>query len=63
MAVPKSKQSKQRSATRYAQWKIDPAPVGECTQCHEAKLAHRVCRKCGYYDGQQKIETEKAKKQ
>ena len=62
MAVPKRKQSKQRSATRYAQWKITPAAVGECPQCHETKAPHRVCRKCGYYDGVKKVETAKKKK-
>ena len=61
MAVPKRKQSKQRSNTRFAQWKITPSAVGECTQCHEPKLAHRVCRKCGYYDGVKKVEVGKAK--
>jgi len=61
MAVPKRKVSKQRSATRYAQWKITPTQVGECGQCHEPKVAHRVCKKCGYYDGVKKIEVDKAK--
>ena len=61
MAVPKGKQSKQRSATRFAQWKLTPAAVGECSHCHEPKVGHRVCRKCGYYDGVQKIKAKKTK--
>jgi len=24
----------------------------ECPQCHELKMPHRVCMKCGFYKGQ-----------
>jgi large subunit ribosomal protein L32 len=27
--------------------------IGECPQCHNAKLTHRMCRTCGYYDGRE----------
>jgi large subunit ribosomal protein L32 len=62
MAVPKHKTSKQRTNTRYANWKLKTATVGECPQCHESKQPHRVCKKCGYYDGVLKIEVNKEKK-
>ena len=62
MAVPKRKTSKQRSNTRYANWKAATPEVGECTQCHEPKIAHRICKHCGFYDGVSKIEVEKEKK-
>ena len=52
MAVPKRKQSKQRSSTRYAQWNVDPVTLTECPQCHELKKSHVVCPKCGYYNGE-----------
>jgi large subunit ribosomal protein L32 len=26
-----------------------------CPQCHEAKLPHRACLKCGYYKGREVI--------
>ena len=42
MAVPKRKQSKQRSSTRYAQWKIKPVALVECPQCHELKKPHNI---------------------
>lgn len=61
MALPKRKISKQRSNTRYANWKAEAPNLGECPQCHEPKLAHRVCKACGYYDGQKVIEVNKAK--
>ncbi|HEY8423378.1 MAG TPA: 50S ribosomal protein L32 [Clostridia bacterium] len=61
MAVPKRKVSKQRSNKRYANWKAEAPALSECPQCHELKLPHRVCKACGYYDGQKVVEVEKAK--
>ncbi len=61
MAVPKHKTSKQRTNTRYANWKVKSPSIGECPQCHEMKLNHRVCKNCGYYDGVKKIEIKEAK--
>jgi large subunit ribosomal protein L32 len=29
-----------------------------CPNCHEPKLAHRVCPKCGFYKGKQVIGVE-----
>lgn len=51
MAVPKSRTSKARKHSRAANWKISTPAIVECPHCHEPKLAHRVCKKCGYYDG------------
>ena len=59
MAVQKSKTSKQRTNTRFAQWKIDAPNLSECPQCHELKLPHTVCKKCGYYDGEKVIDMDK----
>jgi len=56
MAVPKRKTSKQRTNTRFANYKADKPQVGECPQCHEPRVSHRICKHCGYYDGVQKIE-------
>ncbi|GAF26676.1 ribosomal protein L32 [Moorella thermoacetica Y72] len=28
----------------------------ECPQCHQLKLNHRVCPKCGYYKGREAIQ-------
>ncbi|MCL2797329.1 MAG: 50S ribosomal protein L32 [Firmicutes bacterium] len=62
MPVPKRKTSKQRTNTRFANWKATPPQVGECPQCHEPKSSHRICSHCGYYDGVQKIEVGKKEK-
>ncbi len=56
MAVPKSKVSKQRGNKRFASnYKASVPTLVECPQCHEMKQSHRVCLKCGYYDGKQVI--------
>ena len=55
MAVPKTKTSKQRTNTRFANWKATAPSLVECPQCHEKKQPHRICAKCGYYDGKQII--------
>ena len=56
MAVPKRKTSKaKRDSRRASNWKLSVPGFVECPQCHEPKLAHRVCKKCGYYDGKQII--------
>ena len=59
MAVPKRKTSKARRDQRRAHWKLTVPGIVECPQCHEPKLAHRVCKKCGYYDGKQAVAVDK----
>ena len=56
MAVPKRKVSKQRKRNRAANWKASAPTLVECPQCHEQKVAHKVCDACGYYDGKQVVE-------
>jgi len=56
MAVPKRKTSKARRDSRRAStWKLSAPGIVECPQCHKMKLAHRVCKACGYYDGKQVV--------
>ena len=55
MAVPKRKTSKARRDKRRANWKITAPSIVECPNCHEAKLAHRVCKNCGFYHGREVI--------
>ncbi|MBQ3552064.1 MAG: 50S ribosomal protein L32 [Clostridia bacterium] len=50
MAVPKRKTSKaRRDSRRSANWKLSAPGIVECPKCHEPKLAHRMCKRCGYY--------------
>ena len=58
MAVPKRRTSKARKHSRKANWKVSLPGIVECPQCHEAKLAHRVCTHCGYYDGKQVVNVD-----
>ena len=62
MAVQKSKTSKQRTNKRFANYKAVAPTLTECPQCHELKVAHNVCKKCGYYDGKLVVEPNAEKK-
>ena len=59
MATPKGKISKARKhARRSAHWKLSMPGIVKCPRCGKMKLSHRVCKHCGYYDGQQVITIE-----
>jgi large subunit ribosomal protein L32 len=36
--------------------------VSECPNCHEKKLPHRACAKCGEYKGRAVLDTKEAAK-
>ena len=53
MAVPKAKTSKARRNSRRASVsKLEAPAMAKCPNCGEMNLAYRVCKKCGYYDGE-----------
>ena len=58
MAVPKSKISKRRGNSRYANWKLAPLNLVECPHCHELIKSHTACPKCGYYAGKIAVEVK-----
>ena len=59
MAVPKKKVSRRGGRNRRAgSFKLTLPGMMECPQCHKMKLAHRVCKNCGYYDGKQIVNVE-----
>ena len=62
MAVPKRKTSKQRKHTRAANWTATAPTLVECPQCHELRASHRVCPKCGYYNGKQVVDVSAKEK-
>lgn len=63
MAVPKRKTSKaRRNARASANVNIKVPAVAECPHCHESKVSHEVCPKCGFYNGEQIIAVEEKKK-
>lgn len=55
MAVPKSKISKAKGNSRFANWKVSVPSLVECPQCHEQIESHVVCPHCGYYKGKQVV--------
>jgi large subunit ribosomal protein L32 len=55
MPNPKRRHSKQRTRTRRAHDFLKSKSTSVCPQCHETKMPHRVCPKCGYYKGREVI--------
>jgi len=58
MAMPKRKASHSRSRKRALHKKAESPAISLCPNCHEPKLAHRVCPSCGYYGEREIIKTE-----
>jgi large subunit ribosomal protein L32 len=53
MAVQQSKVSKMRVRIRKAANRYKGGAPTNCTHCDAPCLPHRVCKKCGMYDGRQ----------
>ena len=53
--LPKKKHSKARKGGRTSHFGLRATSLAECPQCHSARLPHRVCQNCGYYNGGQVI--------
>ncbi|MCK4760940.1 MAG: 50S ribosomal protein L32 [Candidatus Aminicenantes bacterium] len=58
MALPKRRHSHQRSHKRRSHQALKVEGQSRCPQCNEAKLPHRACTNCGYYDGRQVVKGE-----
>jgi large subunit ribosomal protein L32 len=58
MAVPKRRVSKQRKHKRRGEHKAEVVNHAACPKCGDPKLPHRVCRNCGYYNGEQVLKIE-----
>ena len=59
MAVPKRKTSLARKHKRRSSvWKLSAPTLTACPKCGEKLLPHRVCTKCGNYDGREVLEIE-----
>lgn len=55
MAVPFRRTSKTKKRMRRTHFKLQVPGMVECPNCGEMKLAHRVCKNCGTYKGEEVI--------
>ena len=60
MPNPKRRHSQARTSKRRANDHLTAQSLSECPNCHERKLPHRACQKCGYYKGREVIEMKEA---
>ena len=60
MPNPKRRHSKARTAKRRSHDALTATGLSECPNCHEPKLPHRVCRKCGSYKGRDVLEVKES---
>ena len=56
--LPKKKHSKRRKGGRTAHFGMRAKSLSDCNQCRSARLPHRVCPSCGYYNGRLVIAVE-----
>ncbi len=61
MAVPKVKISKARGRKRRTHYKLSSPSIVECPNCKEMIKPHIVCKKCGFYKGEQVKKIKEAK--
>jgi len=62
MPNPKRRHSTRRTALRRSHDFLTSTGLSECPNCHEKKLPHRACAKCGEYKGRAVLETKEATK-
>ena len=60
MPNPKRRHSQARTSKRRAHDFLTAQSLSECPNCHERKLPHQVCRKCGQYKGREVIAVKEA---
>ena len=58
MAVPQRRTSKTRKRKRRTHFKLSVPGMVVCPNCGEMKLAHRVCKACGFYNGRTVVEQQ-----
>ena len=61
MANPKRRHSHARQGTRRAHHSLTSPLLDDCPKCHEKKLPHHVCPKCGFYKGRRVIAVKETK--
>ncbi|MFH0732227.1 MAG: 50S ribosomal protein L32 [Candidatus Omnitrophota bacterium] len=62
MALPKRRHSNTRTRKRRTHDVLAKPNLSKCKNCGAYILPHRVCKKCGYYNGVQVIIKKEKKK-
>jgi large subunit ribosomal protein L32 len=62
MPNPKRRHSTRRTAIRRSHDFLTAVGLSECPNCHEKKLPHRACAKCGAYKGRAVLEVKEPAK-
>jgi len=55
MAVPARRTSKTTKRQRRTNFKLTVTGLVKCPNCGETIQSHKVCPKCGFYDGKQVV--------
>jgi large subunit ribosomal protein L32 len=61
MPNPKRRHSKSRGRKRRTHDALTAARLSECPNCHELRVAHRICPHCGHFAGREYIPEKVAK--
>jgi large subunit ribosomal protein L32 len=61
MPNPKRRHSKARTSKRRAHDALSTKSLSECPNCHERKMPHRACPKCGHYKGREVMQVEEGR--
>lgn len=51
MPVPRRRRSRARRDRQRTHKKLEATQTIKCDHCGETRLPHRICQKCGYYNG------------
>jgi large subunit ribosomal protein L32 len=57
MPNPKRRHSHARKNKRRAHDHLHTLSLSDCPNCHEKKLPHQACPRCGQYKGREVIDT------
>ena len=56
--LPKQRVSRTRRDRRRTHHALKTKNLGQCSNCGEMRLPHRVCPNCGYYKGREVVVVE-----
>lgn len=60
--LPKRRHSTRRGGKRKAAISLTLLGLAACPHCRSMRVPHRVCPKCGYYNGKEVIKHENRKR-